>query len=246
MRLAILSLSLLPATSLCAAPPEAPIRWGFSPADPAPYVITQSDNSLAPSSLTYLIGNLVADQHGKQVDFIPTPNNRIDESLQQGRIELLCNTQPDWHANPNDYLWTQPLYSDADIIVSREHPAPDSLSDLHGKVLGTTLGYHYADALNRAFQDQQVNRHDVRDISVRMAMVQRGRLDASIELRRAARFYIRQENVSELHLSDWSLESFDLRCAIAGNDQARRNKLRNSINELLAEGVIQRLVRRYD
>ncbi|TVP93475.1 MAG: hypothetical protein EA348_00640 [Pseudomonadaceae bacterium] len=223
-----------------------PILWGYSPADPAPYVIKQTDNNLARDSLTFRIGSLVAETFGSNVDFIATPNNRITEYLQQKRIELLCNTQPDWHDNPDAFLWTQPLYTDADVIVSLAPNTPRVLDDLNGKVLGTTLGYQYTGALTRAFENQLINRHDVRDISVRMTMVQRGRLDASIELRRAALYHLRRQDTKDLRLSDWTVEDFALRCAIAGQDQLRRSRLRDSINSLVAEGAIQRLVSSYD
>lgn len=243
--ISLVLLLLLPVAAL-ATPPNSVILWGFSPADPAPYVITHSDNNLAVNSLTHRIGSMVAAELGNDVEFIPAPNNRIEDYLQKQRIELLCNTQPDWHDNPDEYLWTQPLYTDADVVVSLAHTLPEDLDDLDGKVLGTSLGYQYANALTRAFNDQRINRHDVRDISVRMTMVQRGRLDASIELRRAALYHLNQQGTGELRLSDWTIEEFALRCAISGTDQVRRSRLREKINTLVAEGAIERLISDYE
>ncbi|PKM30172.1 MAG: ABC transporter substrate-binding protein [Gammaproteobacteria bacterium HGW-Gammaproteobacteria-11] len=233
--------ALLPVEALHAAS----LNWGFSPTDPPPYVVTR-DGQLG-NSLTRAIGERVAQELGWQLQFVDTPNARIDEALETGRIDLICNTQPDWHARAEHLLWTNVLYHDADVLVVPEgEPAPHSVSALHGKIVGTSLGYHYAPALTEAFDKGLVQRLDVRDIETRLRMLQRGRLHASVDLRRAVSHLIRQHRLEGLRVSQWSLEEMALSCVIGIQEQARAEQLRDVINRLQEEGEINELVSLFD
>ena len=232
----LLPVEVLHATSL---------NWGFSPTDPPPYVVTR-DGQLE-NSLTRAIGERVTQELGWQLQFVDTPNARIDESLETGRIDLICNTQPHWHPQADRLLWTNVLYHDADVLVVPEgEPAPHSVSALHGMIVGTSLGYHYAPDLTEAFDKGLVQRLDVRDIETRLRMLQRGRLHASVDLRRAAHYLIREHQLEGLSVSQWSLEDMALSCVIGMKDQVRAEQLKAVINRLQEEGQIDELVSRFD
>jgi len=235
--LASLSLITLPCLS-------EPLLWGYSPSDPPPYVQLQG-NELQPS-LTRTIGEAVADVTGREVHFIATPNNRIDESLAIGRIHIICNTLPDWLSAPEQLLWTQSLYEDADVVITRQaQPAPNSLDELQGAIVGTTLGYHYSPAITAAFDQQAMTRHDVRDLPTRLKMLERERLDAVIDLRRAVT-HVLPENQSTFHISQWEVEHFSLRCAVANPTELDHQKLVQQIDEMINTGQIQEIVTRFD
>ncbi|HBT56736.1 MAG TPA: ABC transporter substrate-binding protein, partial [Pseudomonas sp.] len=53
-----------------------------------------------------------------------------------------------------------------------------------------TLGYHYSNKLTDAFESGQLTRHDVRDLNTRLKMLERHRLDATVELRRPLQHYL--------------------------------------------------------
>lgn len=220
-------------------------NWGFSPTDPEPYVITHN-NSLT-DGLTHGIGTLVAAHLGWEVTFVATPNARVDDAMRTGRIDLICNTQPAWHEPAEEYLWTTPLYEDADIIVtSTNSPAPDGLKALHGSIVGASLGYHYADELSQAFTSGAIVRRDVRDLGTRLRMIERGRLHASVDLRRAVRFHVRQQGLQSVRISNWTVEEMALSCAIAKLDKTKANSLAEAIEALLEQQRVQEVVRRFD
>ncbi|UJJ32183.1 substrate-binding periplasmic protein [Halopseudomonas maritima] len=220
-----------------------PLLWGYSPSDPPPYVAL-SGVDLQPS-LTRELGELVGEYLNRPVTFIALPNNRIDEALDSGRIHLICNTQPEWHSKPTQLYWSEVLYDDADVVATAAgKPAPDSLSSLQGALVGTTFGYHYSSALTAAFAQGALTRHDVRDIQTRLKMLERGRLDASIDLRRALRHHLRITPAA-ITVSDWELERFYLRCA-APKRRPGSEQLINAIDQLLSNGQIQQLLQRYE
>lgn len=232
-------LALLPLTTS-----GTPLLWGYSPSDPAPYVTMQA--SELQDSLTREIGEAVAVASGRTVSFIATPNNRIDESLATGRINIICNTLPEWLSAPEQLLWTRSLYKDADVIVTRQgQPPPHSLNDLKNAIVGTALGYHYSVAVTQAFNQQAMTRHDVRDLPTRLKMLERGRLDATIDSRRAVRHALPDAQKS-FHVSDWEIQSLALRCAIARPEEADSRNLAKIIELMIEQGQIKQLIERFD
>lgn len=219
-----------------------PINWGFSPSDPPPYV-AMSGTALQ-TSLTRDLGELVASTTARAVVFVAVPNNRIDEAFTQGRIDIICNTQPSWHSHPEQLSWSDVLYEDADVIATRSlSRSPASLSDLKGAMVGATLGYHYSEPLTEAFASGQLTRHDVRDLNTRIKMLERGRLDATVEMRRPLQHYLLTKPAN-IQISDWEIERFDLRCATQRQPDDSRSLI-DAIHQLLDQGQIAELIERY-
>ena len=238
-RLAIACLILLPPNCL-----GEPLLWGYSPSDPPPYVQLKG-NDLQPS-LTREIGEAAAAAAGREVSFVATPNNRIDEALASGRIDIICNTLPEWLSEPNQLLWTESLYDDADVVITRQtQPAPHSLADLQDAIVGTTLGYHYSDSVADAFNRQAMIRHDVRDLPTRLRMLERERLDAVIDLRRAVE-HLLPDAQSAFHISSWEVERFALRCSLGNPQDSDSRKLAALLNEMIASGEIRQIVERFE
>ena len=221
-----------------------PLLWGYSPADPAPYVIVRNNDLQA--GLTHDIGIEVAAVVERDVIFVATPNNRIEESLANGRINIICNTQPTWLDSPTSLLWTKSLYEDADVIITRlDTSAPASLGQLKGAIVGTTQGYHYSPQATLAFEQQLITRHDVRDLPTRLKMLERGRLDAAIDLRRAVKHLLPTGQTS-FRISNWAVETFSLQCAITNPTEDNSQRLAQSIDQMIEDGRIQRIVQRFD
>ncbi len=239
LRLALAGLSLIALPCL-----SDPLLWGYSPSDPPPYVQIQA-NELQ-HSLTRTLGEAVAAAVGREVRFIATPNNRIDESLAIGRINIICNTLPEWLTTSDQLLWTQSLYEDADVVITRRaQSAPLSVADLHGAIVGTTLGYHYSSDITAAFDQQMVVRHDVRDLPTRLKMLERERLDAVIDLRRAVTHVLPEEQTT-FQISEWEVEHFYLRCAIANATDTASQQLARQIDDMVSNGEIKQVVTRFD
>ncbi|MEH6564829.1 MAG: transporter substrate-binding domain-containing protein [Halopseudomonas sp.] len=238
-RLALAALALFPLAAYA-----EPLRWGYSPSDPAPYVSLEG-NELS-NCLTREIGEAVARVAGRQITFVATPNNRIDESLANNRVQVICNTLPEWLHSPDQVLWTQSLYQDEDVLITRRsEPPPGSVEALGKAIVGTTLGYHYSPELTRAFSQQLLVRHDVRDLPTRLRMLERGRLDAAIDLRRAVQ-YLLPENQQDFHISPWPVQTFALRCAIAQPDESASQQLARTIDQMIEQGRILRIVEGFD
>ena len=66
----------------------------------------------------YQLGQLASQQLGFDAAFVETPNKRIDEFMQRGRIHVICNSNPQWIDKPERYHWSAPLYSEEDVLLA--------------------------------------------------------------------------------------------------------------------------------
>lgn len=217
------------------------IRWGFSPTDPAPYVVMHGDK--LGHSLTRALGERVASQLGWTVEFVEVPNNRLDRSLRGGRIDVACNTVPAWHLTPFKHTWSQPLYRDGYVLVTRSGERISAqLSDMSGMRVGAGHDQHYPPKLIEAFRDGTLQRLDVRDTETRLRMVEHDRLDATVERRRAMEYYFSQNPDHRLTTVPWTLSELSLRCVAEQRHRSLGTRAVETLDTLTKEQYFTRLL----
>ena len=94
----------------------------------------------------------IGHQLGQRVEYLPLARKRMDSYLQNGQIDMVCNTNPAWWEAPERFHWSLPLSEQVERFVSplTLHERITSLSQLNGRRIGTVIGYHYP-ALAYAF-----------------------------------------------------------------------------------------------
>ena len=80
------------------------IKIGVSDSD-GPPVAQFTDNNLS-SGLTMDIGNLLAKELEAKPIFVVISRKRIEWALEQGKVDLVCNANPDWYGNSSQLKWT--------------------------------------------------------------------------------------------------------------------------------------------
>jgi len=217
------------------------LRWGFSSADGMPYVEVR--NHQLRGGFTHRLGSRVGQRLDLELRFVETPNRRIEEFIQRGRIHLICNSNPNWVAEPQRYHWSPRLYQEEDVLLLHDGDAPvTGLQDLHGKVLGTQLGYIYSLPLMEAFARQLVTRQNVRDLDSGLYLLSRQRLDALIDMRRALTYKLAQRPELPLHFSDWVVQRYDLHCIYGPHLPIAAERLDEVLLELRDSGAIARML----
>ncbi|MDP3977670.1 MAG: transporter substrate-binding domain-containing protein [Pseudomonas sp.] len=217
------------------------LRWGFSPSDGMPYVEVHNHHLLG--GFTHRLGSRVGQRLNLELHFIETPNKRIEEFIQRGRIHLICNANPQWLAEPQRYHWSPRLYQEEDVLLLHGSDAPvTGLQDLHGKVLGTQLGYIYSLPLMEAFARQLVTRQNVRDLDSGLNLLSRQRLDALIDMRRTLTYKLAQRPELPLYVGDWVVQRYDLYCIYGQQLPIAAEKLDEVLLELRNSGAITRML----
>lgn len=217
------------------------LRWGFGPADGMPYAQV-SDHALLGGFILRL-GERIAKDLSVSVSFIETPNKRIEESLKNGRIHLICNSNPEWMVDAAAYHWSPPLLEEEDALLQhRDSPAINSLADLKGKVLGTSLGFAYSMPLMEAFANHDVERKDVRDLGTRLNLLSHKRLDAIIDMRRSLAYELAARPDAPLVFSPWVVERYRLHCAYSSQLPMPPQRLDAALQNLRDSGELESLL----
>lgn len=221
----------------CSAASAAELLWGFGPHDGMPYVAVREQQLVG--GFTRLLGERVANELNLPVRFIETPNNRLEGFLQDGRIQIICNANPEWMSHPDQLHWSEPLYQEEDSVLQHEHAADlRDLAGLRGKTLGTSLGFSYGTALMAAFQDGSVQRQDVRDLPTRVQMLSRQRLDALIDMRRPLAYYLARNPGLPVRFSSWVAGRYWMYCAYSPHLTTTVKRLDAVLLQLREQGEI--------
>lgn len=188
------------------------LRWGFSPQDGMPYVAVRDQQLVG--GFTHLLGTRVGQALATPVRFVQTPNNRLDEYLRNGRIQVICNTNPQWMSQANLLHWSAPLFQEEDgLLQHTQSPDITDISSLTGKKLGTSLGFVYSAELMSAFAKGEIQRMDVRDLQTRIQMLNRQRLDALIDMRRPLTYRLSRNPMLPVRFSSWTASRYWMHCA---------------------------------
>jgi polar amino acid transport system substrate-binding protein len=213
------------------------LRWGYGPADAMPYVGVEQQR--LQRGLAHRLGLELALRLDLPVEFIETPNNRLETYLQQGRLHLICNANPEWVGEPQRLHWSPPLYDEEDVLLQhRDRPPLTSLQSLDGKVLGTSLGYVYSAPLMAAFTDKRILRQDVRDLDTSLQMLDKQRLDAVIDMRRNLAYKLAQHPQLRLNFSPWVVQRYQVHCAYGPHLPVAAERLDALLVELRDRGLI--------
>ena len=217
------------------------LRWGFATADGMPYVDVHEQQLRG--GFIYQLGQLASQQLGFDAAFVETPNKRIDEFMQRGRIHVICNSNPQWIDKPERYHWSAPLYSEEDVLLLHSEHAPISnLHELHGKTVGTQLGYVYNNELMQAFASKQIIRQDLRDHRAGLNLLRKQRLDAIIDMRRSLRFEMAKRPDTPLQINPWVIERYEMYCTYSPQLPVSDEAMDSTLLRLRDQGLIKHML----
>ena len=230
----LLLICLCLTSALCGA---EELRWGYSPSNGMPYV-ESIDHELAHGFVRDL-GERVGQLLNLQVRFIETPDKRVEASLQQGSIQLLCINNPQWMSAPEKLHWSPSLFEEEDVLAQRsDAPAFNTLDALRGRTLGTSLGYVYPPALMEAFASHAIRRDDVRDLETRLHMLEHNRLDAIVDMRRPLEFLLREHPNLTVRVNPGVLQRYSIRCSYGPTLPILAAGLDAALQPLVGDGTI--------
>jgi len=226
------------ASTLCGA---EELRWGYSPSNGMPYA-ESIDHELAPGFIRDL-GEAVGQRLGVEVRFVETPDKRAEPALAQGAIHLLCINNPQWMKAPEKLHWSPSLFEEEDALAQRADAPPlENLAQLHDVRIGTSLGYVYPAPLMQAFAEGRVKRADVRDLDTRLHMLEAGRLDALIEMRRPLEFLLAQHRKLPVAINRSNVQRYSIFCSYGPALPLSAERMDAVLQAMVNDGSIQRLL----
>ncbi|WP_151704894.1 substrate-binding periplasmic protein [Nitrincola alkalilacustris] len=189
------------------------LRFHVPAADYPPYVIIEGD------SITGLMVDplrIAAERLGLELLLIPLPTKRADLMLQQHEIDVRFKS-PDWVADPENYLWSDPILIADDILIYRRDAGLQikRVEDLRGMVVLVGLGYHYP-TLHELFDQEQARRVDfafTRDILPALLREDTEEPRVAVLNAEVVRWLINEDPqlADKVELSDWVVHSSPLK-----------------------------------
>lgn len=158
MRLALGALLLI---SLNASAAEAPLRFVLPDSWAMPMV--QLERGQPTQGILYDAMLSLATQVGVPAEFHVLPRARVQGAMEHGEVDVRCYAAQSWLPNQSgDYIWSIPLWTQPDVLVSRRGPPLAVVpADLPRQTIGTVLGYSYP-TLQPLFDNGHLLREDAR------------------------------------------------------------------------------------
>ncbi|MCW9036068.1 MAG: transporter substrate-binding domain-containing protein [Alphaproteobacteria bacterium] len=143
----------------------------------APYLLPKSHGHKG--IMVETLSSALSSQ-GYTVEINHMPEFRGHMMLEKGKGHFFP-TAREWTKTPDKYLWTEPVLSVADNIITRSDSkrSISSIDDLKGLSLGTLYQFTYP-SFEPYFITGQINRIDGRNVAQLIKMLLRGRIDAII------------------------------------------------------------------
>ncbi|MES2015248.1 MAG: ABC transporter substrate-binding protein [Pseudomonadota bacterium] len=189
-------------------------------------------------------GDALAHELALAPHYVSLPRKRVEQALREGQADLLCDLRPEW-LDSKDWRWTETVFSNNMIVVSRTSTAPLArLSDLAGERTGTLLGYRYPELERRLGRGFERDDGASDDINTNKLLKGRFRYMVSNSL-----YYDYQRKVhpagEDLNAEVFTIRQFDTYCALAPAGRIDLNKVNHAIEALRKRGAFQHFYQRY-
>jgi polar amino acid transport system substrate-binding protein len=236
----LLAALLVPAT---AAPASAgTIVFGVSTGSAMPMTAFRDD--ILAEGLLKDFGDALAHELGLAPRYLNLPRKRVEPALLAGRVDLLCDLRPEW-LDRKDWLWTETVFSNNMIIVSRSDTRPLArLPDLSGERVGTLLGYLYPEV--EAHMGGRFWRDDAATDDINTNKLLKGRFRYMVS---NSLYYDYQRKMhpdgAQLNPVVFNIRPFDTYCALAPAGRIDQARVNQAIQALRARGQFERIYRRY-
>lgn len=223
----------------------ANIKFGIdaSHSPPLLYQFEDPNFSLATGGLTYEITVTIAEALNQGYSILALPESRMIRDLKQGEIDLACYISPEWNrASKDDLLWSDSIYTYANILVSKNEISFKNLNQLSNLSIGTVENYYYHQ-LEDKFKTQILQRDDSPSMMAALKKLLDNRLDFVIMTE--IEFNLYKMTYPQLQKSSFTLDKTDVFCSLSKRSLLSLKKLNQTIAHLKNKKEFQKIYDRY-
>lgn len=225
-----------------------PIRIGVSENDPSPAMIFERQ------PVTRLTGGLwkdLLDTLGREMDvpveYIPLARKRMESQLQNGQIDMVCNTNSVWWHEPRLFRWTKNLSEQTERLVSPTsfQPTIQSAEQLIGLRIGTIVGYQYP--LLEPVLAQGAKRIDQQQGNYQLRATVSGVVDVAIVNELSYGWWQKNnaKDAQRIKLHPLIFSRLPLGCALSSRSAVNLDKLDQVITTLEKKGTLHAIHQPY-
>jgi polar amino acid transport system substrate-binding protein len=223
-----------------AAHADAALRMVIDSATHMPMARIERDAVSA--GMTLELGQLLAQQLGRDLQVLARPRKRLLQSLESGEAHIACSYMPAWL--PGSLQWSQGFFRHDEVLVSRQDAKrPVRLEALRGQRIGTILGFvypGYSAALGNAFV-----REDAPNAEANLRKLAAGRIEHAAVSARLLSYQQRTGAFSAAIHPPLLTATLLTHCALGPAAPVSLQALDAAIAAIQRGGSLERLYRRY-
>lgn len=194
------------------------------------------------SGLYLDLGQELAHRLGREPQFRLVPRKRVEQILQEGRADLLCDYLPAWLTGR--FSWSRPFLPNKDLLITRQdRPQVLRLEDLWLQRVGTVIGFAYPQLVQALGKD--FRRDDALTSAGNLRKLAMGRVDHAVVNQRILRYLERTgEFTTPLH-PPLVLNEFTAQCALSPKSTLQLPALDAAIGQMMSDGSLDRILQPY-
>jgi polar amino acid transport system substrate-binding protein len=190
----------------------------------------------------------LAGELGRSPVTVLLPRLRQESAVAQKQADLRCFVSPAWLTSEQigRYDWPAPfLEVEERIIGARNGPGATTFDDLHGRTIGTVLGYSYR-SLEPLFANGQVKRDIAPSETTALLKQLAGRTDFLV-MRTLDFYFLRKRDVrmERLEITSVVINRYALHCARPKDSPVSLHELIAAQDRLLETGAMKSILAKY-
>lgn len=185
------------------------------------------------------IYQLLGAELKRPLELVSLPRPNLAAALLRQEADLYCRANPAWYPEPM-LRWSPPLFSFADLLISRQQVPELPRLLQHKAKIGTVQGYRYP-LLDRYFQHGDLSRVDAPSSAGLVTLLNSHAVDAIVMAEPDAEYYL---PLAELHQT--ALSRHKVHCMYSPRlTPLQRHRLSDFIADQARQGTFRRLLARY-
>lgn len=223
----------------------AALKFGIHASHNPPllYQFEDPNFSVATGGLIYEITVAIADDLDQEYSISALPESRMIRDLKHGHLDLSCYISPEWdRESKEDFLWSNPLYAYANVLVSQKEIQQKSIDQLPFSKVGTVGNYFYHELENK-FKNNSLQRDDSGSVLGSLKKLLDNRLDYVVMTE--IEFSLYKRTYPQLQKSSFTVDKTDIFCALSKKSSLSLQRLNKTIANLQAKNVFKKTYARY-
>lgn len=220
------------------------LRFGFNPSN-SPPLLYQFENQKRPiptGGLIYEMSVAIGDDLHQDYAIVRVPRRRIAQEVITSHIDLICHNSQRWHhAFKDEAVWSRPLYTYANVLVSKKDFTLTRTEQITGTI-GTVENYVYPD-LEKRFKNKNLTRDDAESVAVNVKRLLTDRLEYIIMSEIEFNYY--KSTYPHLQRSPFLLDKTPIQCSLSKKSNLSLQRLNLTIDRLTKKQVFEKIYQRY-
>lgn len=218
------------------------LNIAFGSHNTAPFVFLDSTAAVS-GGIFEDIAIALCERTGMDYKFVNIPRKRLEEKMISGEVDLYFKMNPRWATDSTLFIWSEPLFWEQDILLSRRD-RPFQMSDsLSGITIGTILGFYYP-SLEEIFDSGELVRKDAHSLHSNIGKLELERIDALVDSEILIRYQLKVRGSSLFYISKTPVDRHRVHAMISA-EMDSRNTILTVLDELQQEGVIDTILLNY-